>query len=95
MRRRQEEHHTDMWRLAIPKDVAGVLMSVYESLTDSVCCKVLLAKRLLLLMADQQQSLRLQGTSWCATVVSLEERYQRQFSVDNGSFESTVLPLAA
>jgi hypothetical protein len=48
MPRRLEEHHMDMWRLAVPKDVAGVLMSIYESLTDSVYCKVLLAKRLLL-----------------------------------------------
>jgi len=85
----------DIWLSVVPKDIAGVLISIYESLTDSVCSKVLLAKRLLLVMADQQQSLRLQGISCCATVASLEERYQRQFSGDNGSLKSTVLSLAA
>ncbi|CAO3683060.1 unnamed protein product [Umbelopsis ramanniana] len=95
MRRRLEEHHMDIWLLVVPKDIAVVLMSIYESLAGSVCSKVLLAKRLLLVMADQQQSLLLQGISWCATVTSLEERYQRQFSVDNGSLKSTVLSLAA
>lgn len=68
MHRRREEHNMDAWSLIVPNDIASVLMSIYESLTDSVCSKVLLAKRLLLVMADQQQSLRLQGISWCATV---------------------------
>jgi hypothetical protein len=95
MRRRLEEHHMDLWLLIVPKDIATVLMTIYESLTDSVCSKVLLAKRLLLVMADQQQSLLLQGVSWCATFTSLEDRYQTQFRVDNGSLKSTVMSLAA
>jgi hypothetical protein len=95
MQRRRKEHHKDIWRLVVPKNIASVLMTIYESLTDSVCSKVLLAKRLLLVMAHQQQSLRLQGISWCATVASLKERYRPQFSDDNGSLKSTVLSLAA
>lgn len=95
MRRRREQHHMDIWYLFIPKDIASVLMGIYESLTDALCCKVIFAKRLLLGMADQQQSLRLQGISWSATVTSLEERYKSQFSSDNGSLKSTVLSLAA
>lgn len=52
--RRLEEHHMDIWFLFLPKDVASVLITIYESLTDAPCSKALLAKPMPLGMKDQQ-----------------------------------------